>query len=298
MKTGTGPQTGTRPVARALGAAVAVLATALLAGAHRTDPITCSVSSVTVVKYIPVESMVSVPSTILHLEVEPHGPRGALFTYLPPVLTSVTDAGGKEILKPHKPVKQVTSHTGRPLTPREELIATIRRTLRPEPFQHVPPHPGYKLAAFPSTIKELKGRIEVLTGDEVLVPLEIAEGKEPHEVAPGITLVITKITENKQVRLADFQVRIDKDNAGDGAGLEQVLVGIVKRKGGKEQPGHMYDQLTEKEQDGKYVLSGPPPLMLTEADGTPCNWELRLIRNIKRTTVEFECSDIVVRPQH
>ncbi len=298
MKTRTGPHTGTSLVARFLGAALAVLSGALLAGAYRADPITCSVSSVTVVKYIPVELMESEPSTILHLEVEPHGPRGALFTHMPPVLTSVTDASGKEILKPQKPAKQTTTRTGRPLTAREELIATIRHTLRPEPFQQVPPHQGFQLAAFPSTIKKLKGNIDVLTGDEAFVPLEVVEGKEPHEVAPSITFVITKITQNKQVRLADFQISIDKDKAVDGAGLEQVLVGIVKRKSGKEVPGHMFDQLTEKELEDKYVLSGPAPLMLNESDGTPCNWELCLVRNIKRTKVEFECSDVIVRPRH
>ncbi len=80
--------------------------------------------------------------------------------------------------------------------------------------------------------------------------------------------------------------------------MEPAVVGIVRRKGGKEVPGRMYNQLTEKEQPDRYVISSPPPLTLTEGDGTPCNWELRLIRNIKRTSVEFECRDVVMRPQH
>ncbi len=69
MKTRT-----TTPVAvRGLTAAMVLLAAALFGGARPADPITCSVSSVTVVKYIPVESMNSEPSTSLYLEIEPRG---------------------------------------------------------------------------------------------------------------------------------------------------------------------------------------------------------------------------------
>jgi hypothetical protein len=291
--------TAARAAARAFSAAAAFLTAALLAGAHRPDPITCSVSSVSVVKVIPVESAESEPATILNVEVEPRGPRSALLSSEPPTVTSVTDAAGKEILAPGRSGLPMATRAGRPQSPREQLIATIRRAVRPDlPPSYTPPPPSFHLDAFPSTIKDLKGNVVVLTGEEDVVPLEIAEGKGAVEVSPGVTFEITKVTESKQVRFADFQIRIRKPQSSDDSGLgeEPVVVGLTRRKGGKELPDHMHDQMREKEETDDYLIASPPPLMLTDGDGTPTTWQLRLIRNIRRTKVEFECQNVVVRP--
>jgi hypothetical protein len=299
MNTRTG-----RHAARACTAAVAVLGAALLAGGRRIDPITCSVTSVSVAKVIPVSSDTE-PSTILNIEVEPVGPRSALFLAEPAKVTSVTDAAGKELLKQQREgILMMTPGKSR----RERLVEKIRRAVRPTPYPQPTQQTGFRLEAFPSTIKSLKGSVQVLTGEEVVVPLEMTEGQDPVEVSPGVTFVVTKIADRSPAAVkelqpnatqrVEFEIHIRKDQAGDGseAGDEPVVVGISQRKNGKEIASHMYDQLHEKAQGEEYVIKSPPPLTLTDGTGATINWELHLIRNIHRTTVGFECSDLVVLP--
>jgi hypothetical protein len=280
----------TRAVVRLCAAGAAIFAAALLAGAHRPEPMTCSVTSVTVAKYIGVEAQIAGPSTSLQIEVEPHGPHGSVFTHGRPVVTSVTDEAGKEILRAFAPNRPMPR---RPATAREEVAASVRSSVQPQQFQ--PPMPAWPfyLDSFPSVIQQLKGHVDVMTGEEAVVPLEIGEGKGAVEVSPGVTFTVTKVTEFRESRSAAFEIRIRKNRDGDGSALEPVVAALVQRKNGKEMPAPMHLQLRERETAEEYIITGPS-LGLGEAGDT--SWALRLIRDIRRTTVEFECQDVVVRP--